>query len=160
MIPDVFGVTSPPLTEVCFLSSRYKVQLRHLIFPAALKDWRTSFNNDGFLYFCNSRNPEWHNALSSSVKMRVPHSNAFIDLNRDFTAGESPVWAVFNQEKRQLVSKGFCAYNEAFFLFPESSVFAVLVCFHSWGFNWSLGPFIIRISFNGQVWVHIQRIWL
>ncbi|KAF6715117.1 T-cell immunomodulatory protein, partial [Oryzias melastigma] len=58
MIPDVFGVTSPPLTEVCFLSSR---------------------------------NPEWHNALSSSVKMRVPHSNAFIDLNRDFTAGESPV---------------------------------------------------------------------
>ncbi|XP_024151714.1 T-cell immunomodulatory protein [Oryzias melastigma] len=53
MIPDVFGVTSPPLTEVCFLSSR---------------------------------NPEWHNALSSSVKMRVPHSNAFIDLNRDFTA--------------------------------------------------------------------------
>uniref|UniRef100_A0A3B3DW73 Integrin alpha FG-GAP repeat containing 1 n=1 Tax=Oryzias melastigma TaxID=30732 RepID=A0A3B3DW73_ORYME len=46
MIPDVFGVTSPPLTE-------------------------------------------WHNALSSSVKMRVPHSNAFIDLNRDFTAGDS-----------------------------------------------------------------------
>uniref|UniRef100_A0A8C7Y2N3 Integrin alpha FG-GAP repeat containing 1 n=1 Tax=Oryzias sinensis TaxID=183150 RepID=A0A8C7Y2N3_9TELE len=50
MMPDVFGVTSPPLTEVCFLSNR------------------------------------WHNALSSPVKMRIPHSNAFIDLNKDFTA--------------------------------------------------------------------------
>lgn len=29
------------------------------------------------------------NALSSSVKMHIPHSNAFIDLNKDFTAGES-----------------------------------------------------------------------
>ncbi|KAG7236946.1 hypothetical protein INR49_032952 [Caranx melampygus] len=29
----------------------------------------------------------WHNALSPSPgKMRVPHSNAFIDLNKDFTA--------------------------------------------------------------------------
>ncbi|CAG03072.1 unnamed protein product, partial [Tetraodon nigroviridis] len=27
------------------------------------------------------------NALSSSVRMRIPHSNAFIDLNKDFTAG-------------------------------------------------------------------------
>uniref|UniRef100_A0A8C7Y244 Integrin alpha FG-GAP repeat containing 1 n=1 Tax=Oryzias sinensis TaxID=183150 RepID=A0A8C7Y244_9TELE len=53
MMPDVFGVTSPPLTEVCFLSNR---------------------------------NPRWHNALSSPVKMRIPHSNAFIDLNKDFTA--------------------------------------------------------------------------
>uniref|UniRef100_A0A8C7XZL1 Integrin alpha FG-GAP repeat containing 1 n=1 Tax=Oryzias sinensis TaxID=183150 RepID=A0A8C7XZL1_9TELE len=52
MMPDVFGVTSPPLTEVCFLSNR---------------------------------NPRWHNALSSPVKMRIPHSNAFIDLNKDFT---------------------------------------------------------------------------
>uniref|UniRef100_A0A8C9ZVX7 Integrin alpha FG-GAP repeat containing 1 n=1 Tax=Sander lucioperca TaxID=283035 RepID=A0A8C9ZVX7_SANLU len=48
MIPDIFGVVNPPLTEVL-----------------------------------------WRNALSSSVKMRVPHSNAFIDLNKDFTAGES-----------------------------------------------------------------------
>uniref|UniRef100_A0A3P9MGE3 Integrin alpha FG-GAP repeat containing 1 n=1 Tax=Oryzias latipes TaxID=8090 RepID=A0A3P9MGE3_ORYLA len=53
MMPDVFGATSPPLTEVCFLSNR---------------------------------NPRWHNALSSPVKMRIPHSNAFIDLNKDFTA--------------------------------------------------------------------------
>uniref|UniRef100_A0A3Q2ZG18 Integrin alpha FG-GAP repeat containing 1 n=1 Tax=Kryptolebias marmoratus TaxID=37003 RepID=A0A3Q2ZG18_KRYMA len=28
----------------------------------------------------------WKKALNSSVKMRIPHSNAFIDLNKDFTA--------------------------------------------------------------------------
>lgn len=32
------------------------------------------------------------NALTSSVKMRIPHSNAFIDLNKDFTAGESAIF--------------------------------------------------------------------
>lgn len=32
------------------------------------------------------------NALSSSVTMRNPHSNAFIDLNKDFTAGESAIF--------------------------------------------------------------------
>ncbi|XP_078102913.1 LOW QUALITY PROTEIN: T-cell immunomodulatory protein [Sander vitreus] len=53
MIPDIFGVVNPPLTEVCYLTNRI---------------------------------PVWRNALSSSVKMRVPHSNAFIDLNKDFTA--------------------------------------------------------------------------
>ncbi|TNN68359.1 T-cell immunomodulatory protein [Liparis tanakae] len=32
------------------------------------------------------RIPVWQKALSSSVNMRTPHSNAFIDLNKDFTA--------------------------------------------------------------------------
>nr|XP_020472795.1 T-cell immunomodulatory protein [Monopterus albus] len=36
--------------------------------------------------YLNKRIPVWQNALSSSVKMRIPHSNAFIDLNKDFTA--------------------------------------------------------------------------
>uniref|UniRef100_A0A8C3G0W9 Integrin alpha FG-GAP repeat containing 1 n=1 Tax=Cyclopterus lumpus TaxID=8103 RepID=A0A8C3G0W9_CYCLU len=31
----------------------------------------------------------WQKALNSSVNMRIPHSNAFIDLNKDLTAGES-----------------------------------------------------------------------
>uniref|UniRef100_A0A3B4UAC2 Integrin alpha FG-GAP repeat containing 1 n=1 Tax=Seriola dumerili TaxID=41447 RepID=A0A3B4UAC2_SERDU len=39
-----------------------------------------------FLFF---RIPVWRNALSSPVSMRIPHSNAFIDLNMDFTAGKS-----------------------------------------------------------------------
>ncbi|XP_037604904.1 T-cell immunomodulatory protein [Sebastes umbrosus] len=53
MIPDIFGVTNPPLTEVCYLTKR---------------------------------NPVWRNALSSPVIMRNPHSNAFIDVSKDFTA--------------------------------------------------------------------------
>ncbi|XP_061602765.1 T-cell immunomodulatory protein [Cololabis saira] len=53
MIPDVFGVTTPPATEICYLTDR---------------------------------NPTCHTALSSPVNMRIPHSNAFIDLNKDFTA--------------------------------------------------------------------------
>ncbi|XP_028433109.1 T-cell immunomodulatory protein isoform X2 [Perca flavescens] len=36
--------------------------------------------------YLTNRIPVWRNALSSSVEMRVPHSNAFIDLNKDFTA--------------------------------------------------------------------------
>ncbi|KAM9765327.1 T-cell immunomodulatory protein [Menidia menidia] len=52
MIPDIFGVTNPPQTEVCYLSKRV---------------------------------PLWQNALNP-VNMRIPHSNAFIDLNKDFTA--------------------------------------------------------------------------
>jgi len=39
--------------------------------------------------FPSFRNPVWRNALSSPVTMRIPHSNAFIDLNKDFTAGKS-----------------------------------------------------------------------
>lgn len=39
-----------------------------------------------FLLF---RIPVWKIALSSAVNMRIPHSNAFIDLNMDFNAGES-----------------------------------------------------------------------
>uniref|UniRef100_A0A7N8YJ56 Integrin alpha FG-GAP repeat containing 1 n=1 Tax=Mastacembelus armatus TaxID=205130 RepID=A0A7N8YJ56_9TELE len=38
--------------------------------------------------FPSFRIPVWRNALSLPVKMRTPHSNAFIDLNKDFTAGE------------------------------------------------------------------------
>uniref|UniRef100_A0A672I1W0 T-cell immunomodulatory protein TIP C2 domain-containing protein n=1 Tax=Salarias fasciatus TaxID=181472 RepID=A0A672I1W0_SALFA len=53
MIPDIFGATSPPDTEVCSLIKR---------------------------------TPQWQKALSAPVNMRVPHSNAFIDLNKDFTA--------------------------------------------------------------------------
>uniref|UniRef100_A0A8C2ZEP7 Integrin alpha FG-GAP repeat containing 1 n=1 Tax=Cyclopterus lumpus TaxID=8103 RepID=A0A8C2ZEP7_CYCLU len=34
------------------------------------------------------RIPVWQKALNSSVNMRIPHSNAFIDLNKDLTAGE------------------------------------------------------------------------
>ncbi|XP_053176916.1 T-cell immunomodulatory protein [Scomber japonicus] len=36
--------------------------------------------------YLSNRNPVWQNALTSSVSMRIPHSNAFIDLNMDFTA--------------------------------------------------------------------------
>lgn len=36
--------------------------------------------------YLTRRAPEWKSALSSSVKLRKPHSNAFIDLNQDFTA--------------------------------------------------------------------------
>ncbi|KAM4743598.1 T-cell immunomodulatory protein [Anableps anableps] len=53
MIPDVFGVTNPPETKICYLTKRKQL--------------------------CQ-------NALNSSIKMRTPHSNAFIDLNKDFAA--------------------------------------------------------------------------
>ncbi|KAM9366530.1 T-cell immunomodulatory protein [Symphorus nematophorus] len=36
--------------------------------------------------YLTDRMPKCVNALSSPVKMRIPHSNAFIDLNKDFTA--------------------------------------------------------------------------
>uniref|UniRef100_A0A4W5MNS7 Integrin alpha FG-GAP repeat containing 1 n=1 Tax=Hucho hucho TaxID=62062 RepID=A0A4W5MNS7_9TELE len=36
--------------------------------------------------YLTGRNAVWQAALSSRVKIRVPHSNAFIDLNKDFTA--------------------------------------------------------------------------
>ncbi|XP_026148963.1 T-cell immunomodulatory protein [Mastacembelus armatus] len=36
--------------------------------------------------YLTKRIPVWRNALSLPVKMRTPHSNAFIDLNKDFTA--------------------------------------------------------------------------
>ncbi|TWW67151.1 T-cell immunomodulatory protein [Takifugu flavidus] len=69
MIPDIFGVTTSPMTRVCYLTDRIQ---------------------------------KCQNALSSSVKMRIPHSNAFIDLNKDFTAGESTIFLqnlVFSQEE-------------------------------------------------------------
>uniref|UniRef100_A0AAV2LNV1 T-cell immunomodulatory protein TIP C2 domain-containing protein n=1 Tax=Knipowitschia caucasica TaxID=637954 RepID=A0AAV2LNV1_KNICA len=36
--------------------------------------------------YLTQRVPEWKRALTSPVKLRKPHSNAFIDLNKDFTA--------------------------------------------------------------------------
>uniref|UniRef100_A0A1A8GX01 Integrin alpha FG-GAP repeat containing 1 n=1 Tax=Nothobranchius korthausae TaxID=1143690 RepID=A0A1A8GX01_9TELE len=36
--------------------------------------------------FLTNRKQMWKKALNSSVQMRIPHSNAFIDLNRDFAA--------------------------------------------------------------------------
>nr|XP_043885412.1 T-cell immunomodulatory protein [Solea senegalensis] len=44
--------------------------------------------NQGSTEVCylTKRVQDWRNALSSPVKMRVPHSNAFIDLSKDFTA--------------------------------------------------------------------------
>ncbi|XP_041048188.1 T-cell immunomodulatory protein isoform X1 [Carcharodon carcharias] len=33
------------------------------------------------------RNQSWYSALDSDIQMYVPHSHAFIDLNKDFTAG-------------------------------------------------------------------------
>uniref|UniRef100_A0AAY5EPM5 T-cell immunomodulatory protein TIP C2 domain-containing protein n=1 Tax=Electrophorus electricus TaxID=8005 RepID=A0AAY5EPM5_ELEEL len=44
---------------------------------------------DGAPEICYLRN-RCEKALSSGVTIRVPHSNAFIDLNKDFTAGEWP----------------------------------------------------------------------
>lgn len=38
------------------------------------------------------RIPDCRNALSSPIAMRIPHSNAFIDLNKDFTAGKPVIF--------------------------------------------------------------------
>ncbi|CDQ55977.1 unnamed protein product [Oncorhynchus mykiss] len=49
--------------------------------------------------YLTGRNAVWQPALSSPVKIRIPHSNAFIDINKDFTAafprrqGSLLVWA-------------------------------------------------------------------
>lgn len=45
------------------------------------------------MVFLPFRIPMWQNALSSPLSMRIPHSNAFIDLNKDFTAGK---WCLSN----------------------------------------------------------------
>uniref|UniRef100_A0A8C6TAB4 Integrin alpha FG-GAP repeat containing 1 n=1 Tax=Neogobius melanostomus TaxID=47308 RepID=A0A8C6TAB4_9GOBI len=37
--------------------------------------------------YLTTRKLEWKRALNSTVKLRKPHSNAFIDLNKDFTNG-------------------------------------------------------------------------
>ncbi|KAJ3593388.1 hypothetical protein NHX12_005723, partial [Muraenolepis orangiensis] len=46
---------------------------------------------DGSTEVCllKNRHVEWLKALGPPVKMRIPHSNAFIDLNMDFTAALS-----------------------------------------------------------------------
>uniref|UniRef100_A0A3Q1GP89 T-cell immunomodulatory protein-like n=1 Tax=Acanthochromis polyacanthus TaxID=80966 RepID=A0A3Q1GP89_9TELE len=84
MIPDVFGVTNPPFTEVCYLTNRIVV---------------------------------WKNALSSAqhIRMRIPHSNAFIDLNKDFTAGESVMF------KQCLTMRNKCKMACIFFFFFMST---------------------------------------
>ncbi|XP_056268204.1 T-cell immunomodulatory protein [Pseudoliparis swirei] len=56
MIPDIFGVTDST--------------------PSIFTEVCT----------LTKRIPVWQKALSSSINMRTPHSNAFIDLNKDFTA--------------------------------------------------------------------------
>lgn len=40
-----------------------------------------------FVCFVLFRDPVCQSALSSPVNMRIPHANAFIDLNKDLTAG-------------------------------------------------------------------------
>ncbi|XP_034152316.1 T-cell immunomodulatory protein [Esox lucius] len=57
MIPDIFGVISTTVPE-----------------------------SSTEVCYLTGRNAVWQPALTLPVKMRVPHSNAFIDLNRDFTA--------------------------------------------------------------------------
>ncbi|KAI4889118.1 hypothetical protein NFI96_014260 [Prochilodus magdalenae] len=37
--------------------------------------------------YLHDRKPQCEKAFSTDVKFRIPHSNAFIDLNKDFTAG-------------------------------------------------------------------------
>lgn len=105
----------PVLLSLKFASSLTGIMFNFL---GALKAWVLSeieeLDSRWSPFLLNSRNPRWHNALSSPVKMRIPHSNAFIDLNKDFTAGESPNWVVFNYEKRRDVFLGF------FFLTPKS----------------------------------------
>ncbi|KAK1161957.1 T-cell immunomodulatory protein isoform X1 [Acipenser oxyrinchus oxyrinchus] len=36
--------------------------------------------------YLNGRNMSWQKALDTDTKMRIPHSHAFIDVNKDFTA--------------------------------------------------------------------------
>ncbi|XP_068586819.1 T-cell immunomodulatory protein [Cebidichthys violaceus] len=57
MIPDIFGVTNTAASPL-------------------LTE----------VCYLTKRVPKWGKALSSPVNMRNPHSNAFIDLNKDFTA--------------------------------------------------------------------------
>ncbi|KAM6980647.1 T-cell immunomodulatory protein [Aplochiton taeniatus] len=56
------------------------------------------------------RIPVWQMALDSPVNMRVPHSNAFIDLNQDFTADlfltiEGPAFETWTNKALQVL---FC----------------------------------------------------
>uniref|UniRef100_A0A665VB18 T-cell immunomodulatory protein TIP C2 domain-containing protein n=1 Tax=Echeneis naucrates TaxID=173247 RepID=A0A665VB18_ECHNA len=44
------------------------------------------FNPDVVCICSSFRVAEWQIALSSPITMQIPHSNAFIDLNKDFTA--------------------------------------------------------------------------
>uniref|UniRef100_A0A668ASP8 Integrin alpha FG-GAP repeat containing 1 n=1 Tax=Myripristis murdjan TaxID=586833 RepID=A0A668ASP8_9TELE len=64
--------------------------------------------------YLTKRNPVWQNALSPPVNMHIPHSNAFIDLNKDFTAGESVKFeqSQFWQQK-DLTS---CRFSQTFLL--------------------------------------------
>ncbi|XP_041078170.1 T-cell immunomodulatory protein isoform X1 [Polyodon spathula] len=39
-----------------------------------------------YICYLNGRNLSWQKALDTDAKMRIPHSHAFIDVNKDFTA--------------------------------------------------------------------------
>ncbi|KAG9341274.1 hypothetical protein JZ751_019376 [Albula glossodonta] len=49
----------------------------------------TSVGSSAQVCYLAGRRMVWQSALGSEVHLRVPHSNAFIDLNKDFTAGKS-----------------------------------------------------------------------
>uniref|UniRef100_A0A3P8S073 Integrin alpha FG-GAP repeat containing 1 n=1 Tax=Amphiprion percula TaxID=161767 RepID=A0A3P8S073_AMPPE len=67
----------------------------------------------------------WKNALSSAVSMRIPHSNAFIDLNKDFTAGESVMFKQCLTMRTNVKWLGFFKKNNAaHFLLVQSYVVA------------------------------------
>ncbi|KAJ7985909.1 hypothetical protein DPEC_G00345360 [Dallia pectoralis] len=57
MIPDIFGVISSSVSE-----------------------------SSSEVCYLTKRTAVWQSALTVPVSMRIPHSNAFIDLNNDFTA--------------------------------------------------------------------------
>uniref|UniRef100_A0A672ZTJ1 T-cell immunomodulatory protein TIP C2 domain-containing protein n=1 Tax=Sphaeramia orbicularis TaxID=375764 RepID=A0A672ZTJ1_9TELE len=65
---------------------------------------RTLAMNTYLVVFLVLRIPVWQNALSSSVNLRIPHSNAFIDLNKDFTAGD------FSLVQSNLVAHFLCLF--------------------------------------------------
>ncbi|XP_043840511.1 T-cell immunomodulatory protein isoform X1 [Dromiciops gliroides] len=62
LIPDIFGITN--------VSSQPQILMGGTSLRA---------------YYLN-RNLSWHPVLNTQTKMRIPHSHAFIDLNKDFTA--------------------------------------------------------------------------
>ncbi|KAI9517940.1 hypothetical protein NQZ68_001109 [Dissostichus eleginoides] len=60
-------------------------------------------NNVTEVCYVTNRIPVWRNALSLAVNMRIPHSNAFIDLNKDLTAAAfSSLWVNVMQEQQSV----------------------------------------------------------
>ncbi|XP_069757778.1 T-cell immunomodulatory protein isoform X2 [Narcine bancroftii] len=81
MIPDIFGtVKGNPKPQICSLIGR---------FAASAVFWVFFHNVLQDCVLCprqSKRNQTWFTALDSVIKMYIPHSHAFIDLNKDFTA--------------------------------------------------------------------------